>query len=138
MEGFVGDSKHITTQIVDVVAMHAIVANCSVAEAIKAAGRGYLDRRQHEGRVRRAIKNLKLNGVADTLRAAAAADISAATTEVVANALPMPVAAPKKRAIKDTIAPEWAALPGPDAGGERYRVRCLSLAPSLHISYNNV
>ena len=102
-------------------------------QAIKAAGRGYLDRRQHEGRVRRAIKNLKLNGAVDTLRAAAVADISAATTEVAANTLPMPVAAPKKRAIKDTNAPEWAALP--EAGGERYRVSSPSLAFRLFAIY---
>lgn len=126
-DGFIGDSKQILAQLVDVVAMHAVVADCSIADAIKVAGRGYLDRRQHEGRVRRAIEKLKLSGAVDALRLAAAEDIGTATAKAMANNLPAPMKAPQKLKLADMKAPEWADLPGPETGGERYRVS----APSL-------
>ena len=115
--------------------MHAIVADCGIADAIKAAGRGYLDRRQHEGNVRRAIKRLQLHGAVDSLRAAAVDDIAAATAQATAT-LPAPMTAPKKRALKDIETPEWAALPGPEAGGERYRVRAPLPTHFLSVCYN--
>lgn len=121
-DGFVGDAKQTIAQLIDVVAMHAVTTDCSIAEAISKAGRGFLDRRQHEGCVRRAIKKFKQHGMVDTLCASVVEDIAAATTKAMANTLPPPLPAPKKRAVKDNKAPEWAALPGPEAGGERYRV----------------
>jgi hypothetical protein len=127
VEGFVGDAKHTIAQIVDVVAMHAVVTDCSIGEAIRAAGRGFLDYVQHEGCVRRAIKKLKLHGAVDALRAATLQDIATANASAMANTLPSLTPAPKKRVLKDATAPDWATLPGPQAGGDRYRVR----APSL-------
>jgi hypothetical protein len=42
--------------------VHAVTKDCSIAAAMKAQGKGYLDRRQHEGCVRRAIGKLKVSG----------------------------------------------------------------------------
>ncbi len=133
-EGFIGDAKHTIAQIIDVVAMHAVTTDCSIGEAIRAAGRGFLDRRQHEGCVRRAIKNLKLHGAVDALRAGALQDIARATAEATANTLPSLVPVSKKRVLKDATAPGWATLPGPQAGGDRYRVR----APCLPLRLSHV
>jgi hypothetical protein len=103
--------------------VHAVTKDCSIAAAMKAQGKGYLDWWQHEGCVRRAIGKLKVSGAADSLRAAAAEDISAATTAAMADTLPGPVSTSTKVVVhKDAKAPDWATLPGPEAGGERYRV----------------
>ena len=120
-EGFVGDPKRIIADLIHVVAVHAVTKDCSIAAAIKAQGQGYLDRRQHEGCVRRAIGKLKVSGAADSLRAAVAEDICAATAAAMVDTLPSPVSTSKK-VDKDANAPDWATLPGPEAGGERYRV----------------
>ena len=53
--------------------MHAVTKDCTIAAAMKAQGKGYLDQWQHEGCVRRAIGKLKVSGAPNRHEPAAAA-----------------------------------------------------------------